>query len=226
MTLYLPQKDFITHNHFRSIYNALTKILMASLATNTSNFLFQKWYIRYLSEVADGRLELPPYEEREDGSIKIYYGELFCRVPDCSKSRKKYTATNNLRTHLETHGDIKLQEGNSGGRVPQKTVDEATKWYKRLFYAVDPQDGGGASTSADTHFVCAMSVDAGTPSLPVKKDGTVHVTNMRKKVAEMGRKVPCSSCGNRNDCCKDINKCAYFVLFNCGNITLELTNGN
>ncbi|KAG2000712.1 hypothetical protein GB937_010912, partial [Aspergillus fischeri] len=84
------------------------------------------------------------------------------------------TATNNLRTHLETHGDIKLQEGNSGGWVPQKTVDEATKWYKRLFYAVDPQDGGGAST----------------PSLPVKKDGTVHVTNMRKKVAEMGRKVP------------------------------------
>ncbi|EAW22711.1 uncharacterized protein NFIA_014010 [Aspergillus fischeri NRRL 181] len=76
---------------------------MAALSTNS----IQKWYNRYLSEVANGCLELPVYEKNDDGSIKIYYGELFCRVPDCSKA----------------------QEGNIGGRAAQKTVDEAvSKW--------------------------------------------------------------------------------------------------
>ncbi|KAG2000758.1 hypothetical protein GB937_010865 [Aspergillus fischeri] len=158
---------------------------MATLSTN-------KWYNRYLSEVANGCLELPVYEKNDDGSIKIYYGELFCCVPDCSKAQKKYTAINNLRTHIETHEDVELQEGNIGGRAAQKTVDEAV-----------------------TYDVC---VDASTPPLLVKKDSTVHITNMRKKVAEMGHHVPCNSCGNRNECCKDINKCDHFILFECGNI--------
>jgi len=40
----------------------------------------------------------------------------------------------------------------------------------------------------------------------------------------MGRKIPCSTCGNRNNCCKDINKCDYFILFNCGEISPDLAN--
>jgi hypothetical protein len=47
---------------------------------------------------------------------------------------------------------------------------------------------------------------------------------MRKKVGEMGRKVPCSACGNRNDCCKDVNKCDHFVLFDCGDISPQVAN--
>lgn len=33
--------------------------------------------------------------------------------------------TNNLRTHIKSHGDINVWEENLGGRVSQKTVDEA-----------------------------------------------------------------------------------------------------
>ncbi|KAL4768415.1 hypothetical protein BDW60DRAFT_197519, partial [Aspergillus nidulans var. acristatus] len=55
-------------------------IIMASLATN-------KWYLRYLQEVANGNLELPDYGETDQGNIHIYYGEVFCRVPECAKSR-------------------------------------------------------------------------------------------------------------------------------------------
>ena len=47
---------------------------------------------------------------------------------------------------------------------------------------------------------------------------------MRKKGSEMGRKIPCSACGNRNDCHKDVNKCDYFVLFNCSGISPHLAN--
>ncbi|KAL4779597.1 hypothetical protein BJX76DRAFT_361621 [Aspergillus varians] len=52
-----------------------------------ANLALNKWYLWYLREVANGHLELPDYEENKDGSVKIYYGELFCRVPDCSKAQ-------------------------------------------------------------------------------------------------------------------------------------------
>lgn len=40
----------------------------------------------------------------------------------------------------------------------------------------------------------------------------------------MGHKVPCKACGNRNHCCKDVNKCDHFVLFDCGEISPNLAN--
>ncbi|BCR86534.1 uncharacterized protein ACHE_30521S [Aspergillus chevalieri] len=51
------------------------------------------------------------------------------------------------------------------------------------------------------------------PPLLMKKNGSVHVTDMRKQVVLMGHKIPCSACGNRNDCCKDMESCEYFHLF-------------
>ncbi|KAL2859111.1 uncharacterized protein BJX67DRAFT_368974 [Aspergillus lucknowensis] len=54
--------------------------------------------------------------------------------------------------------------------------------------------------------------------LPKKKDSSVHVTNMRTKIACMGKSVPYMSCSSCVNCCKDINKCDYFVLFNYGNL--------
>ncbi|KAL3430214.1 hypothetical protein BDV09DRAFT_26275 [Aspergillus tetrazonus] len=51
--------------------------------------------------------------------------EVFCRVPDCSKATKKFSATNNLHTYIKTHDGMKLEEGNTGGRVAQKVVDRA-----------------------------------------------------------------------------------------------------
>ncbi|GFF98314.1 conserved hypothetical protein [Aspergillus udagawae] len=141
----------------------------------------------------------------------IYYGELFCRVPDCVRAQKKYTSTNNLRTHLLTHDGVKLEKGLVGGRVHQKEIDEAIRFYKSLFAGTEPKPAEDSTSST-------QNASSATPILPKKKDGTVHVTNMRKKVVEFGHKVPCDSCGKRSDCCKDVNKCAYFILFNCGSV--------
>jgi hypothetical protein len=44
------------------------------------------------------------------------------------------------------------------------------------------------------------------------------MTNMHKKVAELGHKVPYNSYRKRNDCCKDVNKYDYFILFNYGSV--------
>ncbi|KAF7164869.1 hypothetical protein CNMCM5623_009296 [Aspergillus felis] len=178
---------------------------MATLAPN-------KWYQWYLREVETGKLVLPDYETNDDDELQIYYGELFCRVPDCVRAQKKYTSTNNLRTHLLTHDGVKLEQGLVGGRVKQKEVDDAIRFYKSLFSGAEPQKSAEGSASS------AENAGPSTPILPLKKDGTVHVTNMRKKVAELGHKVPCDSCGKRNDCCKDVNKCDYFILFDCGSV--------
>ncbi|KAF7178038.1 hypothetical protein CNMCM7691_006696 [Aspergillus felis] len=91
---------------------------MATLALN-------KWYQWYLREVESGKLVLPDYETNDDDELQIYYGELFCRVPDCVRAQKKYTSTNNLRTHLLTHDGVKLEKGLVGGRVHQKEIDVA-----------------------------------------------------------------------------------------------------
>jgi hypothetical protein len=46
----------------------------------------------------------------------------------------------------------------------------------------------------------------------------VHITNMRLEVVRLGKPVPCRSCALRNACCKDINKCEYFALFDTGDL--------
>ncbi|KAL3494962.1 hypothetical protein BJX62DRAFT_233930 [Aspergillus germanicus] len=155
----------------------------------------------------------------EDDRLYFYYGEMFCRIPVCSKSTHNYKSTNNLRTHVGSHKDASLPAGNVGGRVSQELVDEAAKWYKELFVSVEPDnsskpDAGGAAASPG-------SAAGALPSLPKKKDGSVHVTNMRAEVIRMGHSVPCKSCGSRVNCCKDINRCDHFVLFDCGDLHLR-----
>ncbi|KAB8212629.1 hypothetical protein BDV33DRAFT_186391 [Aspergillus novoparasiticus] len=91
---------------------------MAALARNR----YYQWYTR---QVEAGLLELPEYEENQNGEAILYYGELFCRVEDCDKANKRFSATNNLRTHLEKHANITVVSGEKGGRVGQRAIDEA-----------------------------------------------------------------------------------------------------
>ncbi|KAL4782837.1 hypothetical protein BJX76DRAFT_349064 [Aspergillus varians] len=175
--------------------------------------LSKNWYLR---EVEAGRLELPEYEEDEDDCLYFYYGEMFCRIPDCSKATHNYKSTNNLRTHVGSHKDVSMPEGNVGGHVSQELVDEAAKWYKELFAGIAPEDSPKAG--ADGVAASPGSTAGALPSLPKKKDGSVHVTNMRAEVVRMGHSMPCKSCGSRVNCCKDINKCDHFVLFDCGDL--------
>ncbi|KAL4798801.1 hypothetical protein BDV19DRAFT_356171 [Aspergillus venezuelensis] len=44
------------------------------------------------------------------------------------------------------------------------------------------------------------------------------MTNMRAEVIRLGHGVPCTSCDSRVNCCKDINQCDHFVLFDCGDL--------
>ncbi|KAL4887744.1 hypothetical protein BDV59DRAFT_189998 [Aspergillus ambiguus] len=192
---------------------------MASIKSN-------KWYQWYLREVSAGRLELPAYSPDENRKITIHYGEVFCRVPDCSRAQHAYTSTNNLRTHVKSHEIFEFptteEEKDKGGRVSQKLVDQALGFYKSLFAGKEP---GKSATAKAVGGTVDLSSDAestvgegGRPILPVKKDGQVHVTNMRLKVRELGHNVPCQSCGERKNCCKNINLCDHFVLFDCGDL--------
>ncbi|KAL4998870.1 hypothetical protein BDV10DRAFT_193990 [Aspergillus recurvatus] len=177
---------------------------MATLSKN-------KWYLWYLREVANGNLELPDYELNDNGCIILHYGEVFCRVPDCAKA----TRNNNLHTHIKSHEGMKLEGGNTGGRVAQKLVDKA----KSLFSGIEPVI---TTQSVGIAFTRAGSVEDRLPRLPRKKDGNVHITNMRLEVVRLGKSVPCKSCGTRSTCCKDINKCDHFVLIDCGDLHPDL----
>lgn len=44
------------------------------------------------------------------------------------------------------------------------------------------------------------------------------MTNIRTVVIGMGHKVPGNSCGTRANCCKDINCCDHFVIFDYGHL--------
>ncbi|KAF7182057.1 hypothetical protein CNMCM7691_001445 [Aspergillus felis] len=129
--------------------------------------LKHKWYQWYLRDVEAGRLELPEYEEDEDDCLYFYYGEMFCRIPDCSKASHNYKSTNNLRSHVASHKDVSLHAGNVGGRVSQEYIDEATKWYKSLFAGVAPGDSASPAAGVST----SPARDS-LPALPKKRDGT------------------------------------------------------
>lgn len=88
-------------------------------------------YQRYKEEVGSRRLTLPPYEKMGN-CVHIEYGELYCRVPKCGKGRKQFSATNNLRTHILSHDGYEISR-TSGGRVSQKEVDRAARFYESLF---------------------------------------------------------------------------------------------
>ncbi|KAL4914610.1 hypothetical protein BDW62DRAFT_204499 [Aspergillus aurantiobrunneus] len=194
-------------------------------------FLSTNWYLR---DTEAGRLQLPEYELDEDNDIYLYYGEVAC--PTVQKPMyHNYKVTNNLRTHIETHDDVSLPQGTAGGRVPQKIIDEGLKFYKSLYGGVEP----GASSASESASITSPSA-GGTPyvaeydptspskavsssvlpALPVKEDGSVHVTNMRAAVVKMGHKVPCDSRGTLNNCCKDLNCCDFFHFFDCGDMHL------
>ncbi|KAL4772404.1 hypothetical protein BDW60DRAFT_187954 [Aspergillus nidulans var. acristatus] len=107
-------------------------------------------------EVANRNLELPDYRETDQGNIYIYYGEVFCRVPEYAKSRHKYTAINNLCSHLETHKGIRLEGGNNRGQ------------YKGLFSGIKPYNMPAASSVSSIY---RESMGYNLPALPKKKDG-------------------------------------------------------
>ncbi|KAF7184870.1 hypothetical protein CNMCM7691_007513 [Aspergillus felis] len=131
-----------------------------------------KAYLKYLELGAEG-LALPPFAENAKGYLIIYPGEVYCRAPGCPKGKEAYSSLNNLKKHLQsTHKDKYTVHTTSGGAP---TIDEqqaAIEWYEKLLQEEKPE----------------------LPSLPLKKDGTVHMGKMKAMVKDMGINVPCDEC--------------------------------
>ncbi|KAJ9314364.1 hypothetical protein DTO271D3_5341 [Paecilomyces variotii] len=71
-------------------------------------------------------------ESKNDGILRSH--PILKSFHTVSKSTKRYSATNNLRTHVETHDGISVAAGNYGGRVSQKAIDQAVLLQKLVTY--------------------------------------------------------------------------------------------
>ncbi|OJK04835.1 hypothetical protein ASPACDRAFT_38391 [Aspergillus aculeatus ATCC 16872] len=91
---------------------------MAQLSENS-------WYVWYLREVEAGHLKLPEFDTNAGGEVQIHYGEVYCRVDECGKRKKRFSSTNNLRSHVRSHDGVILGKDDKGGRVSQGEVDSA-----------------------------------------------------------------------------------------------------
>ncbi|PYH91107.1 hypothetical protein BO71DRAFT_401654, partial [Aspergillus ellipticus CBS 707.79] len=59
----------------------------------------------YLRDTAAGRLQLPDYKIDDEGDIYLYYREVFCRVPECSKANVGSSTTYQL-LHSRPRGSV------------------------------------------------------------------------------------------------------------------------
>ncbi|KAJ5697697.1 hypothetical protein N7488_011381 [Penicillium malachiteum] len=154
-----------------------------------------QWYAGFKNK---NDLDLPDIETEMLGTYRIYCDELFCRVPGCNKVTKE-TNLNNLRKHYaRMHPDIAITAP-TGGRPTLEEEKESIDFYKRIREAYD-------------------SRPVIKPELPMKPDGTVHLTKARKIVREAGGQVPCEPCkdaGDRIGCVRLENKarCENFEYF-------------
>ncbi|CAI7564369.1 unnamed protein product [Penicillium bialowiezense] len=92
---------------------------------------------RYLVEVPLGSVTLQPYEQTANG-IRVYHGEIFCRVARCAHGTAGFSATNNLRGHLHRHTLVVAPT--PSGRLTQSEVDRTLAWYMGLFQGHEDDD--------------------------------------------------------------------------------------
>ncbi|KAJ9199842.1 hypothetical protein DTO164E3_4299 [Paecilomyces variotii] len=107
-----PESRFCPENEF-------TRTKMMKIVTRTSRASIAARHKEQLESKNDGILRSHPI-------LKSFH--------TVSKSTKRYSATNNLRTHVETHDGISVAAGNYGGRVSQKAIDQAVLLQKLVTY--------------------------------------------------------------------------------------------
>ncbi|KAJ5885896.1 uncharacterized protein N7473_008570 [Penicillium subrubescens] len=138
----------------------------------------------------------------EWGKASLYVGERYCRVSGCENSNC-FSSTNTLRKHYgRDHPEITLETKAKGGRSTIAEISQAQLFYKDI---MDTYDAIHAS-------------DDNRPPLPIKENGMVNMTQMKKMVRELGYSVPCEECRVRNNskmCCHEDSKltCEHFELF-------------
>ncbi|KAA8651454.1 uncharacterized protein ATNIH1004_000337 [Aspergillus tanneri] len=120
-------------------------------------------YQIYKKSVAAGELSLPPYDLFGD-YIKFYPGELFCRVPGCTKSTHQYFSLPNLKKHVESHEGYIVYKGTVGGRIPQKEIDTAAAWYTKITTVEESSSSAVFSPASSRAPSAAVSPAASRPS--------------------------------------------------------------
>ncbi|KAJ5347215.1 hypothetical protein MYU51_004431 [Penicillium brevicompactum] len=95
-------------------------------------------YRRYIQDVANGSLALPPFQQNADGATIIAFGEVYCRLPDCEHRKRAFSAINNLRAHVERHGVAVAPT--ASGRITQAQMDAVMEFYKKLFEDSDSSE--------------------------------------------------------------------------------------
>ncbi|KAJ5111673.1 hypothetical protein NUU61_001570 [Penicillium alfredii] len=157
---------------------------------------------RYL-DLKKEDLDLPSLEEDTKGYYTVEVGERYCRVEDCVNDTL-FTSTNNLRKHiLKQHPEVLLTGEESGGRPTQTEEARAIKFYNDIMKAYDDRE-------AEKEEVL--------PDLPLKNDGSVNITKMRRAIRAMKLPVPCEVCKDNDQpklCCHDDVKdtCEHFDMF-------------
>ncbi|KAJ5151418.1 uncharacterized protein N7482_010670 [Penicillium canariense] len=159
-------------------------------------------YQRYL-DLSKADLELPSLKEDDKGYCTVEVGERYCRVEGCV-NETRFTSANNLRKHVhKQHPLVHLTGEDSGGRPTQGEEAQAIKFYNALMKAYDDRE-------AEKEEVL--------PPLPLKHDGSVHITRMRRAIRALKLPVPCEVCkdnGTPRQCCHDevIDTCEHFDMF-------------
>ncbi|EYE91257.1 uncharacterized protein EURHEDRAFT_416063 [Aspergillus ruber CBS 135680] len=167
---------------------------MARVKTNEA-------YKRYV-ELGKEKLYLPDFEVTSMGYLVPFVGEVYCRAEGC-ENVTKFISLNNLKKHIRTKHThtYDLLDGESGGRPDQEAESAAVKFYEAVIKKFDAKQSAPA-----------------LPPLPRRRDGEVHMTEMRRLVRRMGHVVPCESCKDAHKaklCCK-YEECEHFALFDSG----------
>ncbi|KAJ5777317.1 hypothetical protein N7520_000563 [Penicillium odoratum] len=96
-------------------------------------------FTRYLTEGQAGRLRLPVYEINTEGEVEVMTGEVFCRVPGCTKRTIVISPTSAVRKHLILAHGLKCQAG-PPGKPSQETKDVLMEWCAEI-ESVDENHG-------------------------------------------------------------------------------------
>ncbi|BCR92652.1 uncharacterized protein ACHE_80552A [Aspergillus chevalieri] len=165
-----------------------------------------RWYQAYKELASQGKLQLPEYEQNENGEFLVKPGELFCRYPDCDKRTTEFSKTVNLRWHLKHHRDVQI--ANSGtGRFKQVEKDMTNAWYKELVESNQIMD-----ESKDEEQSKEDDQEHQKPYVPWRKD-LMDINRIKvRAIAKALGVFPCDACQEAGiSCLSDMNICTIVM---------------
>ncbi|KAJ5085456.1 hypothetical protein N7532_001997 [Penicillium argentinense] len=157
------------------------------------------WYTTMKKEDILHELDMPVATPQEANTLIIHPGELLCRYYPCA-NMNRFQNTNALKAHIrDKHNEI--CEGEGGGSITAERDAAAIAFYNDL------------KSRYDTRVASAPQ-----PAFPLKRDGTINMSELKRQAMEMGVDVPCEQCKLDNvsrRCCSHARRtqCDIFEEF-------------